>query len=357
MNTVTELVSGRGEWLKNAESDADGGIVISSRVRLARNLGGFNFLSKCSEQQRDEIQSLVIAAINGSELASKYFYVRLDNLGALEKQLLVERHLISRQHAETDGPRGVALMQDETVSFMVNEEDHMRMQVLAGGFQLDRAWERINRLDDQWEGRLEYAYHEQFGYLTACPTNAGTGIRVSVMMHLPALKITGEIERVFRAARDMHLAVRGLYGEGTEATGDFYQISNQSTLGKTEEEIVEEFRDLVVPRITEYEIRARELLLKQKKNMIEDKIWRALGLLKYTRTISTEETLFLLSHLRMGVNMGLIKEVNLDDINDLFLAIQPAHLQIITGRRLDGEQRSKLRADYIRQHLCNNQNN
>lgn len=355
MNNVTELVAGRGEWLKNAGSE--GGIVISSRIRLARNLGGFHFLSKCSERDRDEIQSLIIAAVNGSGIGNNYFYVRLDHLGPLEKQLLVERHLISRQHADAEGPRGVALVADETISLMVNEEDHLRMQVLYGGLQLDKAWERINRLDDELEDRLEFAFHEQFGYLTACPTNIGTGIRVSVMMHLPALKITGEIERVFRAAKDMHLAVRGLYGEGTEATGDFYQISNQSTLGKTEEEIVEEFRELVVPRITEYEIKARELLSRQRPTLVEDKVWRAVGMLKYARTISTEETLLLLSHLRMGLNMRLISEVDLDTVNDLFLSTQPAHLQILTGQRLDGEERSKLRAEYIRGRLCNHQNN
>jgi len=355
MNNVTELVSGRGEWLKNAHTD--GGIVISSRIRLARNLGGFHFLSKCSERDREDIQSLIIAAMNGTQIGKNYSYIRVDQLGPLEKQLLVERHLISRQHAEAEGPRGVAMVDDETVSLMVNEEDHLRMQVLYGGLQLDKAWARINTLDDQLEDRLEFAFHEQYGYLTACPTNIGTGIRVSVMMHLPALKITGEIERVFRAAKDMHLAVRGLYGEGTEATGDFYQISNQSTLGKTEEEIVEEFRDMVVPRITEYETRARELLSRQKPTLIEDKVWRAIGMLKYARTISTEETLFLLSHLRMGFNMGLINEIDLDTINELFLSTQPAHLQILTGQRLDGEQRSKLRAEYIRGRVCSHHNN
>ncbi|MFA5864030.1 MAG: protein arginine kinase [Phycisphaerae bacterium] len=355
MDNVTELVSGRGDWLKSVNSE--GGIVISSRIRLARNLGGFHFLSKCSQQDRDEIQALIVGAINSSALGGHFFYVHLDNMGPLERQLLVERHLISRQHAEAEGPRGVALVGDETVALMVNEEDHLRMQVLYGGLQLDKAWQRINQLDDQLEERLEFAFHEQFGYLTACPTNIGTGIRVSVMMHLPALKITGEIERVFRAAKDMHLAVRGLYGEGTEATGDFYQISNQSTLGKTEEEIVEEFRDLVVPRITEYEVQARELLTKQKSTMIEDKVWRAIGMLKYARTISTEETLLLLSHLRMGLNMGMLNDVDLDTINELFLNTQQAHLQIITGQRLDGEQRSKLRADYIRRRLSNHQNN
>jgi protein arginine kinase len=355
MNNITELVSGRGEWLK--QTNCDGGVVISSRIRLARNLEGYKFLSRCTDQEKEDVQSLVISALNGSEILGNYFYVRLDNLGPLEKLLLVERHLISRQHADNEGPRGVGLSGDETVAVMVNEEDHIRMQVLAGGFQLHEVWDKINQLDDQIEQRLEYSFHEQFGYLTACPTNTGTGIRVSVMMHLPALKMTGEIERVFRAARDMHLAVRGLYGEGTEATGDFYQISNQSTLGKTEEEIVEDFCESVVPRIQEYEIRARELLLKQKTTTIEDKVWRAIGMLKHARTISTEESLLLLSHLRLGINLEIVRDVSMDSINDLFLAVQPAHLQVILGQKMDGEQRSKLRAEYIRKRLCAPANN
>jgi protein arginine kinase len=355
MNDITALVSGRGEWLGSDTSD--GGVVISSRIRLARNLVGFHFLNKCTEQERDEIQSLVVASLNGDDMLKSFIYVHLDNLGSLERELLVERHLISRNLANADGPRGTAMSKDESVSIMVNEEDHLRMQVLSAGFQLDKTWQRINLLDDHLEQKLEFAFHEQFGYLTACPTNTGTGIRVSVMMHLPALKLTGEIERVFRAARDMHLAVRGLYGEGTEATGDFYQISNQSTLGRTEEEIVEEFRESVVPRITEYELRARDVLRRQKSSVLEDKVWRGVGILKYARTINTEESLMLLSHLRLGVNMGLITEVDMDAVNDLFLAVQPAHLQILSGKRMDGEDRGQYRAEYIRRRLCRHDNN
>jgi len=354
MENITQLITTRGEWLRGSETDP--GIIISSRIRLARNLAGFSFLTRCSDTDKENIQNLIIAALNGTELADKYFYVKLDELGTLEKQLLVERHLISRPHAEAEGPRGVALLMDESVAIMVNEEDHIRIQVLAGGFELENIWSRINHLDDELETDLEYAFDEQLGYLTACPTNVGTGIRVSVMLHLPALKMTGEIERVFRAARDMHLAVRGLYGEGTEALGDFYQVSNQTTLGKTEEEIIEEFTETIVPRIIEYEQRARDILLKQKSTVLEDKVWRAYGILCNARAISSEETLFLLSHLRMGLHMGIIDRINLETINDLFLATQPAHLQIISGKRLDGDERTKLRAEYIRSKL-NHQNN
>jgi protein arginine kinase len=234
---------------------------------------------------------------------------------------------------------------------MVNEEDHLRIQVLRSGLQLHEAWEQINRVDDTLESKLDFAFSPRFGYLSACPTNVGTGIRVSVMLHLPALKLTGEIEKVFRAAKDLKLAVRGLYGEGTEATGDFYQISNQSTLGRTEEEIIEEFGRIVIPKIIDYEHHARKTLVSDKVVALDDKVSRALGLLRTARLMATDETLLLLSHLRMGVHMGRVKDVELATINELFLLTQPAHLQKIQGKKLEGDVRRAARADYIRSRL------
>ncbi|HTL28147.1 MAG TPA: ATP--guanido phosphotransferase, partial [Tepidisphaeraceae bacterium] len=212
-------------------------IVISSRIRLARNVSGYPFLTRCSRHQRQTLEHRVRDTILGAQLAPQTLYVDLDQAPQTDRDLLVERHLISKQHASAEGARGVAIGEAETLSIMVNEEDHLRIQVLRSGLQLEEAWEQINAMDDKLESKLDFAFSPRFGYLTACPTNVGTGIRVSVMLHLPALKLTSEIEKVFRAAKDMRLAVRGLYGEGTEATGDFYQISNQTTLGKTEDEI------------------------------------------------------------------------------------------------------------------------
>ncbi len=355
MRKISELITGRGKWLTGTETEP--GIVISSRIRLARNLSGFNFLSKCSRSDREEVQEIIVSAINGTDIADDIFYLRIDELGNLERRILVERHLISRNHADADGARGVAVLPDESVAIMVNEEDHIRLQVLSAGFDLNGIWDKINLLDDQLENRLEYAFDDRLGYLTACPTNVGTGLRVSVMLHLPALKMTGEIERVFRAARDMHLAVRGLYGEGTEALGDFYQVSNQATLGKTEQEIISGFTGSVVPKIIEYEKRAREILLQNKQTMVEDKVFRALGILQNARTISSEEALFLLSHLRMGLHMGIIRDIDLETINDLFLTTQPAHLQIAAGERLSSDQRTILRAKNIRSRLMKCHNN
>jgi protein arginine kinase len=237
---------------------------------------------------------------------------------------------------------------------MVNEEDHLRIQVLRSGLQLEEAWDQINAVDDKLEAKLDFAFHPRFGYLTACPTNVGTGIRVSVMLHLPALKLTGEIEKVFRAAKDMRLAVRGLYGEGTEATGDFYQISNQTTLGKSEEDIISDFKHLVIPKIIEYEQHARKTLLSDKTIALDDKVCRALGVLRSARLLTSEEVMFLLSHLRMGINLGRIKDIDIATINELFLLTQPAHLQKLQGKKLEGDLRRAARADFIRQRLNGN---
>src|SRR3954467_9408903 len=283
-------------------------IVISSRTRLARNVAGSPFLSRATRNQRQHLETKIRDTILNAQIAPQTLYVDLDSAPEIDRTLLVERHLISKPHAAAEGARGVAIGENETVSIMVNEEDHLRIQVLRSGLQLDEAWEQINRIDDALESKLDFAFHPRFGYLTACPTNIGTGIRVSVMLHLPALKLTGEIEKVFRAAKEMRLAVRGLYGEGTEALGDFYQISNQTTLGKQEEEIISDFKHLVIPKIIDYEHHARRTLVNERTIALDDKVFRALGLLRSARLMSSEDTLFLLSHLRMGINLGRVKD-------------------------------------------------
>ena len=326
-------------------------VVISSRIRLARNIAGFPFLSRCTAAQRREIAQMLMERILESGIAPDMLYVDVNSAPELDRQLLVERHLISRQHAEGNGARGVAISGDETMAVMVNEEDHLRIQVLRSGLQLEDSFRDINRIDDELERRLNFAFSGRFGYLTACPTNVGTGIRVSVMLHLPALRLTGEIEKVFRAARDMRLAIRGLYGEGTEALGDFFQVSNQTTLGRSEEAIVEDFRDHIVPQIIDYERQARQGLLLTRRAAIDDKAFRALGILRSARLISSEETLSLLSHVRLGVNLQRIPGLELAVINELFLLTQPAHLQRIHGREMTPDERSEVRAEFIRRRL------
>ena len=223
--------------------------------------------------------------------------------------------------------------------------------MLRSGLQLDEAWEQIDEIDDELDAQLEFAFHPRFGYLTACPTNVGTGIRVSVMLHLPALKLTGEIEKVFRVAKELKLAVRGLYGEGTEATGDLYQVSNQTTLGKDEDDIIADFRDNVIPKIIDYEHQARRTLLGERSLALDDKIHRAFGLLSSARLLGSDEVLYLLSHVRMGVNLGRLERVDVKTLNGLMLMTQPAHLQKILGKKLEGDDRRAARATFIREKL------
>src|SRR5438552_5034428 len=326
-------------------------IVISSRIRLARNVGGSPFLSRASRNQRQHLETKIRDTILAAQISTQTRYVDLDSAPEIDRTLLVERHLISKPHAAAEGARGVAIGEDETVSIMVNEEDHLRLQVLRSGLQLEEAWEQINQIDDALESKLDWSFHPRFGYLTACPTNVGTGIRVSVMLHLPALKLTGEIEKVFRAAKEMRLAVRGLYGEGTEATGDFYQISNQTTLGKSEDDIISDFKHLVIPKIIDYEHHARRTLLNDRTIALDDKVCRALGTLRSARLLGSEEVLFFLSHIRMGLNLKRLKDIDLQTINELFLLTQPAHLQKMQGKKLEGDTRRAARAEFVRHKL------
>lgn len=346
---LSDLTNHAGEWLRGSGPMSE--VVISSRIRLARNIAGQPFLTRCSRAQRSTLETKTRDIILSANIAPRTLYVDLDGAPEIDRQLLVERHLISKPHATAEGARGVAIGENETISIMVNEEDHLRIQVLRSGLQLEEAWEQINKIDDVLESRLDYSFHPRFGYLTACPTNVGTGIRVSVMLHLPALKLTGEIEKVFRAAKDLRLAVRGLYGEGTEATGDFYQISNQTTLGKSEDEIISDFKHLVIPKIIDYEHHARRTLLNDRTVALDDKVFRALGTLRFARLITSEDTLAFLSHLRLGVNLGRIKDIDVRTINELFLLTQPAHLQKLQGKKLDGDLRRQARAEFIRSRL------
>ena len=342
------LSKSSGEWLKGCGIESD--IVISSRIRLARNLAGFPFPNRASNFQKAEIENLLKDRIQTLEFEQKFEYVSLTALNTLDRQFLVERQLISRELAANDGPRGVALGNLESLSLMVNEEDHLRIQCMHSGLDLKGAWEQINTVDEQIEKVVPYAFHPRWGYLTACPTNVGTGIRVSVMLHLPALVMTRQIEKVFRSLHKIQLAVRGLYGEGSQAMGDFYQISNQTTLGKNEEELIEQVGD-VVPVLIDYERRAREFLIRESQQNVHDQVSRAFGILRTAQTISAEETMQLLSRVRMGVLLGLIGDVKISDINVLLVRTQPAHLQKLRGEELDTADRNIERARYLRQHF------
>src|SRR5579871_2918070 len=337
-----------GEWMRGEGPDAD--IVISSRIRLARNLAQFPFLSRADDTVRGEIEKTLHDHVVALALGGQVTYFDINQLEGIDRQFLVERQLISRELAESHGSRGVCFTRQENVSLMVNEEDHLRIQVLHCGFELDACWQEISRIDDLLEERVTYAFSEDFGYLTACPTNVGTGIRVSVLMHLPALVLTKEIQKVFQALQKISLAVRGLYGEGSQAMGDFYQISNQITLAKSEEQLINEIRD-VVPNIISYERRVRDALVKENRQGLHDQVSRAYGILKNAQTISSEETMHLLSSVRMGINLGLIDDLEIPTVNELFIHTQPAHLQKIRHEKLESAERNVARASYIRQRL------
>ena len=335
-----------GEWLRGTGPESD--IVMCSRIRLARNLAEFPFINRAGRAEKAEIEAEVKSAIVAG--ASELGYVDVLGLSTLDRQFLVERQLISRELAAAEGSRGVAIGLHENVSIMVNEEDHLRIQVMLSGLALPDVWERINALDDRLEEKLTYAFSAQLGYLTACPTNVGTGIRVGVMLHLPALVQTKQIEKVFRALHKINLAVRGLYGEGTQAFGDFYQISNQQTLGKSEHELIRNLSE-VVPQIINYERQARNELLHQRRQHLHDQVSRAYGVLKTAHTITSEETMHLLSSVRLGINLGLIDDLDIPTVNELFIHTQPAHLQKLQGRPLEVDERNVARAAYLRKRL------
>jgi protein arginine kinase len=337
-----------GEWLGGVGPESD--IVISSRIRLARNIAGFPFLSRASPKERSDLEGLVGDRLRNGDLGLDLAYFRLPDLASLDRQFLVERHLISREHAFSKGPRGVALNPQETLSIMVNEEDHLRIQGLRSGLQLRKTWEEVDAFDTALEREIDYAFSSQFGYLTVCPTNVGTGLRASVMVHLPALVMTSQIDKVFQAVSKINLAVRGLYGEGTKASGDFYQISNQPTLGKTEEEIIRNIES-VIPQIVKFERTVRQTLLENKKEVIEDKSCRAFGMLQTARIISSEEAMDLLSVVRLGANLGLIPQLPVQTINELFIMTQPAHLQKMSQAELTSAERDVTRATFIRNRI------
>lgn len=344
-----------GNWL--AVAGRSGDVVVSSRVRMARNLAGFRFPNRAPASERSAILARLKPIVLGSRLSPQMEWVDLSATTSGHRVSLVEERLISRQHAmgkpgEPMHARAVAIgLPERRLSIMINEEDHLRLQVIRGGFDLTGAMEEIDSADDAIEQQIDYAFSPRFGYLTACPTNVGTGIRLSVMLHLPALKITREIEKVKRAADDLGLTVRGSYGEGSEATGDFYQISNQTTIGKSEAVLLREMESEIIPSVIAYERTARERLMKGGRRGMEDQAWRAVGVLLHARLLSTEEATQLLSRLRLGIAIGVVPNLELPLINQLLVAVQPAHIQMAIGQELTQDQRREARASLLRGKL------
>ncbi len=335
------------EWLRGGP---DGDVVVSSRVRLARNIDGYPFVPRATERQKARIEELLRQAVMSVPRADPLHYVRLDRIEPLMRELLVERRLISSEHAEADWVRGVAFDERERTSVMVNEEDHLRLQCMRGGLRLDEVHAQADRLDDLLSERIPFAFSPSYGYLTACPTNVGTGMRASVMLHLPGLVIAQEMDKVLALARQESLALRGVYGEGTHGAGDFYQISNHATLGPSEGEIVARVTD-AARALVSLERTARLELYQKHTAEFEGRVRRALQMLRDASRISSQEALSLLSQVRMGAQMDLLQETTLETLNELLLLTLPAHLQTMEGRLLDTSVRNRRRASYVSSRL------
>jgi protein arginine kinase len=345
---INDLLNHTSEWLKGTGPNSD--IVISSRIRLARNLNKFPFPHWASRIQLEEVLTKISNATANVDMLKNSTLFKLADLDAIDKQFLVERHLMSIEHAQKTGQKAVLVDSEEIIAVMINEEDHLRIQLMQSGFNLFEAGNIINRLDDALAKLLDYAYLEDFGYLTACPTNTGTGMRGSVMLHLPALVMSRQIERVLAAIAKLSFTTRGLYGEGTQASGNFFQISNQVSLGLGEDEIIENINGLI-RQIIEQEAQAREILLSKSREVLEDRINRSLGILKSARIITSQETIELLSMVRLGSDLGMVKDINRRTINELFIITQPAHLQKLENKKISSQERDLKRAQLIREKL------
>ncbi len=335
-------------WMEGSGPEAD--IVISSRVRAARNIKQYPFSCLASEEENNEVLEAVKSVAGSSDALMKFSYYPMDQSNSMEKRALVEKHLISPYLAADSSHGALYLSTDEDVSIMVNEEDHLQIQSILPGLRLEEALQETGFYDDLLEANLEYVFDERYGYLTSCPTNVGTGLRASVMLHLPALIMTGQINRLLGALSQVGLSVLGLYGEGSEITGNLVQISNRVTLGQAEEEIVSSLNGLI-SRVIEQEQKCRQHLLDKKREETSDRAWRALGILKYACMMSSQEALMLISDLRLGYDLGLVKEVDHRLLNELLVLIQPGCLQLLVGRELKANERKIERPVQVKKAL------
>ncbi len=348
--TLDELLNHTSEWLKGTGPNSD--IVMSSRIRLARNLHKVPFPHWANKKQSKEVLDIIQAAVARVDFFKQATFFALADMSNTDRQFLIERHLMSYEHAQKTDNKAIIIDSEEIVSIMVNEEDHIRAQVMQSGLNLHECWNIINKIDDSLAKELNFAFLPDWGYLTACPTNTGTAMRASVMLHLPALVMTRQINNVLAAIAKLSFTTRGLYGEGTQATGNLFQISNQVSLGYREEEIIENLNGLI-RQIIDQENQAREALLSRNRAMLEDKINRSSGILKSAHIITSQETIELLSMVRLGCDLDMVKDIDRQTVNELFIIIQPAHLQKTENKKLSSEERDVKRAELIRRKLSN----
>jgi len=352
MLDLTLLPDGGMGWLDGSGEHSD--VVLSTRIRLARNVEGYAFTGRSREGERLRVLQQVRDAMPHVSALRGGVVLRVDELATNDRQLLHERHLVSRELAGLEtGPAvkgGAAVVLAEGVGVMVNEEDHLRLQALRSGLEISQAMAAVDRLDRELGARLPYAWHDDFGFLTACPTNTGTGMRASVLIHLPGLVLTKEIGKVLAGLQTMGLTYRGLYGEGSEVVGNFFQISNQTTLGRTEEELADHLAR-VVRHVIQREHEARRVLWRDAGYIIEDKLWRAYGTLRFARSLTFEEAMNYLSGVRLAVGLKLINGLSVYTLNKLLIFCQGAHLAYAEGRALTESEASVARARYVRQAL------
>ena len=347
-NLYCDLVSKVPQWC-DPEGEA-GEPVISSRARLARNLTTLPFVHRTIKNERFRVIEQVDRAVRSSGDVAHSVYLSLLDTSELDRRVLVERHLISPALAGGTRPAGVFVGPGETYSLMVNEEDHLRLQAIKGGLQVRAAWQEADKIDTELSKTLDFAFSDEFGYLTACPSNTGTGMRLSVLIHLPGLTLADQMDHVARAMEEIGFTVRGLYGEGTGRSGNMYQVSNQWTLGHGEQEVVERL-DRVARRLACYEERACKALIGRARRQTEDRVARSYGLLKHARLLSEKEALDALSMLRMGAYLGLPDGMEATRFNRLLIAVQPAHVRMNSGRSLTGEELDERRAELVREYM------
>ncbi len=345
---LNDLLKQSSEWLRGAGPVSD--IVMSSRIRLARNLEKFHFATRATKASQAEVLKVVKEGLAHTTTLTHPLMIDMGTLEEIDRQFLVERHVVSREHIVHPDHKAVAIGPGEVASIMINEEDHLRIQVMQSGMNLPDAWSIIDALDDELSEVIPYAYSTDWGYLTCCPTNTGTGMRASVMAHLPSLVISKQINKVLHTITKLGLTARGLYGEGTEASGNFFQISNQVALGRSEEEIMENI-ERILKEIIHQEQAARESLMTNNRTQLEDRVWRAFGILKHAKTMSSNEAMDLLSAVRLGVDLGLMNGLDRTAVNELFIFSQPAHLQKLEGKALTAKERDAKRAQLIRNRL------
>jgi len=347
-SAVDRAFAGKSSWIRFADRED---VVISSRVRLARNVRGHNFPDRSSREERIQLWEELSRLLLDLKSLTGAVALAMDELSETDKVFLLERHLISRDLLEEDPGAGLVAQPDGRASVMVNEEDHLRLQVVVPGLQLEAAWRLADVLDDEIAERVDYAFSPRLGYLTACPSNVGTGLRTSVMLHLPGLTLSQEMEPIVRGLTKIGLTVRGLLGEGSEAVGNIFQISNQVTLGESEQEIITSIGQ-IVREVVEHELNARQRLLQKKKLVLLDHLARAYGVLANARLLTTKEALDFLSSLRLGAVLGIFHGVPVEEIRELMEICQPAHLQKIVGRRLNSRERDFHRALLVREVLA-----